>query len=113
MVARTSSGTSRRSFSFAFGMMISRRPARYAASVFSFTPPISSTLPRSVTSPVIATSRRTGRSLSTLAIASVTATPALGPSFGMAPAGKWMCRSKSRKTLSSIPSGEQRERTYE
>jgi hypothetical protein len=57
----TSSGTSRRSFSFTFGMIRWRRPARYAASTFSFTPPISSTLPRNVTSPVIATSRRTGR----------------------------------------------------
>ena len=36
-------------------------PARCAASVFSFKPPIGNTLPRSVTSPVIATSRRTGR----------------------------------------------------
>ena len=70
----------------------------------SFTPPISSTLPRSVTSPVIATSRRTGRRLSTLAIASVTAMPALGPSFGIAPAGKWMCRSLSRNSLSSMSS---------
>ena len=59
--AFTSSGTSRRSFSFAFGMMSCRNPARYAASTFSFTPPISRTFPRSVTSPVIATSRRTGR----------------------------------------------------
>ena len=35
-------------------------PARWAASTFSFTPPIGSTLPRSVISPVIATSRRAG-----------------------------------------------------
>ena len=57
-----------------------------------------------MTSPVIATSRRTGRPLSALAIASVSVMPALGPSFGIAPAGRWMCRSLSRNTLSSMPS---------
>ncbi len=85
---RTSSGSSRRSFSFAAGSITSRNPLRYAASTFSFTPPISSTLPRSVTSPVTPMSRRTARRLITLAIASVTATPALGPSLGTDPAGK-------------------------
>ena len=40
----------------ACGRMIVRMPARWAASTFSLMPPIGSTLPRSVISPVIATS---------------------------------------------------------
>src|SRR5438067_1611981 len=48
-------------------------PARCAARTFSFTPPIGSTLPRSVISPVIATSLRVGTraSADTSAVASV------------------------------------------
>src|SRR3990172_13382663 len=42
-------------------------PARWAASSFSFNPPIGSTLPRRVISPVMATSRRTGICVSALA----------------------------------------------
>ena len=65
------------------------RPARCAARTFSFTPPIARTLPRSVISPVIATSLRTGirPSADTSVVASVM--PADGPSFGIAPSG--MC----------------------
>ena len=65
-------------------------PARSAASTFSFTPPIGSTSPRRLISPVIATSLRTGRPVSSEASATNIATPALGPSFGVAPAGTWM-----------------------
>ena len=43
--------------------------AARAASTFSFTPPIGSTSPRSVTSPVMATLRFTGRPVSTEMIA--------------------------------------------
>ena len=53
----TLSGISARSFSFSFGMITVFRPPRRAASSFSFRPPIGSTRPRSVTSPVMATLR--------------------------------------------------------
>ena len=65
-------------------------PARCAPSTFSFTPPIGSTRPRSVISPVIATSlphRPARHRAETSAVA--IATPADGPSFGIAPAGTW------------------------
>ena len=69
---------------------MTRKPARYAASALSRSPPTASTLPRRLTSPVIATSWRMGRSLSTEAITSPTVTPADGPSLGTPAAGKWM-----------------------
>ena len=47
----------------------------------------------SVISPVIATSARTGMSVRTDTIAVQIAVPALGPSLGVAPSGRWMCRS--------------------
>ena len=53
----TLSGISARSFSLSFGISTVVMPPRSAASSFSFRPPIGSTRPRSVTSPVIATSR--------------------------------------------------------
>src|SRR5881628_3416514 len=60
--------------------------ARTAPSTFSLTPPIGSTRPRNVISPVMARSWRAGRrdSAETSAVAIVT--PAEGPSLGMAPA---------------------------
>ena len=78
-----------------------RMPARTAPSTFSLTPPIGNTLPRSVISPVMARSWRAGRrdSADTSAVAIVT--PAEGPSFGMAPAGTWMCTSVSANASSS------------
>ena len=54
---------------------------------FSLRPPIGSTRPRKVISPVIATSRRTGRSLKAEAKAQAIVTPAEGPSLGIAPSG--------------------------
>ena len=63
------------------------RPARWAASTFCFTPPIGSTRPCSVTSPVMPTIGRTGCPVSSDTSAVVIVTPALGPSFGTAPAG--------------------------
>ena len=62
-------------------------PARCAASAFSFRPPIGSTWPVSVSSPVIATSSRTGRPETSDISAVAIVIPALGPSFGIAPAG--------------------------
>ena len=49
-----------------------------------------STRPRSVISPVIATSLRTGMRNSADASAVAIVTPADGPSLGIAPSGKWM-----------------------
>jgi hypothetical protein len=79
-------------------------PARSAASAFSRTPPTGSTRPRSVTSPVIATSCRTRVRVASEMIAVAIAIPAEGPSFGIAPAG--MCRwtSLRAKMASSKPS---------
>ena len=86
-------------------------PARCAASTFSLTPPIGSTLPRSVISPVIATSLRIGTRVSaeTSAVASVM--PADGPSFGMAPSGTWMCTSVLRLKSFGMPNSSAFERT--
>ena len=67
--------------------MASKMPARWAASSFSFSPPMGSTLPRSVISPVMAMSRRTGILVSALASAVAMVMPAEGPSLGMAPSG--------------------------
>ena len=62
-------------------------PPRRAAISFSFRPPIGKTRPRSVISPVIAMSLRTGMPVSTETIEVTIATPADGPSFGVAPSG--------------------------
>ena len=62
-------------------------PARSAASTFSLMPPIGNTSPRKLISPVIATSLRTGLLVMSDASARNIATPALGPSLGVAPAG--------------------------
>jgi hypothetical protein len=75
--------------------MIRVMPARTAPSTFSFTPPIGSTRPRSVISPVMAMSWRTGRPDSADTTAEAMVTPADGPSFGIAPAGTWMWMSRS------------------
>ena len=53
-------------------------------------PPTGSTSPRRLISPVIAVSLRTVRSVISETSAMNMATPALGPSFGIAPAGTWM-----------------------
>ncbi len=68
-------------------------PARCAARAFSLRPPIGSTWPVSVISPVIATSLLTGVPVTSEQIAVAIVTPADGPSLGIAPAGTWMCRS--------------------
>ena len=68
-------------------MITSVSPARWAARTFCFTPPMGSTRPRSVTSPVIPTVSFTLRPVNRLIKAVVIVMPALGPSLGMAPAG--------------------------
>src|ERR1035441_757619 len=69
------SGISAISFSLARGRMISKMPARSAASSFSLSPPMASTLPLSVISPVMAISRRTGILAKALARAVRVGTP--------------------------------------
>jgi hypothetical protein len=54
-------GKSSVSARFSLGAITRLIPARWAASAFYFRPPIGSTLPVSVISPVIAVSARTGR----------------------------------------------------
>ena len=101
---RISSGMSRRSFSFFLGRMTMPAPARCAARILDFSPPIGRTRPRSVISPVIATSLRTGMPASAETIAVAMVTPADGPSLGVAPAGTWMWSVCFSKTSRSIPS---------
>ena len=79
-------------------------PARSAASAFSLTPPIGSTWPVRVISPVMATSSETGTPIASEASAVAMAVPAEGPSFGTAPAGTWMWTSRSANQSDSRPS---------
>ncbi len=88
---------------FCFGTITSWMPSRRAASTFSLTPPIGSTRPDRVISPVIAMSPRTGRPVSSEAIAVAIVTPADGPSFGMAPDGTCTCISALVKKSGSMP----------
>ena len=99
------------SFAFSFGMRTFLIPPRCAASTFSLSPPIGSTRPRSVISPVIATSLRTGmrQSAETSVVAIVM--PADGPSFGIAPSGTWTWMSIVLEEPLSSPSGSARLRT--
>ena len=59
--------------------------------------------PRSVISPVIATSRLTGIPVSIDTITVAIATPALGPSLGVAPSGTWTWMSRRSKRGGSTP----------
>ena len=76
------------SFSFSSGMSTVLMPPRCAARTFSLRPPIGSTRPRSVISPVIARSWRTGMRVSADTSAVAIVMPADGPSLGIAPSGK-------------------------
>src|SRR5262249_36961591 len=87
---------------FCLGRITSRMPSRRAASTFSLTPPIGRTRPDSVISPVMARSPRTGRPVSSDAIAVAIVTPADGPSFGFAPDGTWTCISALVKKSGSM-----------
>jgi hypothetical protein len=71
-------------------------------------PPIGSTRPRSVISPVIAMSSRAGRPVRIEAIAVRTVTPAEGPSLGCAPAGTCTWMSFLSNSAGSIPMSEAR-----
>jgi hypothetical protein len=85
-------------------------PDRRAASAFSRMPPTGSTRPLSVISPVIATSWRTATFRAADRIAVAIVTPADGPSFGIAPAGTWTCRSCFARNSGEIPSSDARAR---
>ena len=104
IASRTSSGTSSRSPRLRSGRITSVSPAAWAASTFCLRPPIGSTRPCSVTSPVMPTVCLIGRPDSSDASAVVIVMPALGPSFGIAPAGTWTWNSRSWKALVSMPS---------
>mmetsp|Transcript_154218 Transcript_154218/g.280097 ORF Transcript_154218/g.280097 Transcript_154218/m.280097 type:complete len:298 (+) Transcript_154218:65-958(+) len=102
----TDAGRSRRSFSFFAGMRMCFIPARCAAMSFSLMPPTGSTIPRREISPVMARSGRTSRPVSKETMAVVMVTPAEGPSFGTAPAGKWMCRSVPLSSRLLLPASD-------
>ena len=76
--------------SFFLGTQTVRMLAFLAASIFSFRPPMGSTRPRRVISPVIATSERTLRPVMADSMAVAMVMPAEGPSLGTAPSGMWM-----------------------
>ncbi|KAJ6262412.1 LOW QUALITY PROTEIN: hypothetical protein Dda_3220 [Drechslerella dactyloides] len=83
--------TSSQSDMLSAGKITVDAPLRFAATVFSRNPPIRSTLPVTVNSPVIATLNR----LVAIVI------PAEGPSFGTAPSGQCRCtRAFSRNRFS-------------
>ncbi len=75
---------------FPCGMMTVFMPFLYAAMDFSRRPPMGSTRPCSVISPVMAMSCAMGSSHSADVTAVAMAIPADGPSFGTAPSGAWM-----------------------
>src|SRR6058998_476522 len=107
----TSSGTSTMSLWLRAGTSTVLTPARAAAVSFSLRPPIGRMRPRSVSSPVIATSWRAGRRHRSDASAVAIAIPADGPSFGTAPAGRCRCTSVCVNVSSGIPSGPARARS--
>ena len=82
-----------------------------AANVFSFNPPIGSTRPLNVISPVMATLAQTFFPVTAESIAVAIVMPADGPSFGTAPSGICKCRSCSLKYLLSTPYRSATERT--
>jgi len=107
-LSRAPFGISSKSRLFRAGNMTRVRPAAAAATTFSLMPPTGSTRPRSEISPVMAVLLLTVRSVSREARAVNIATPALGPSFGVAPAGTWTWMSLFSNTEGSIPSWDAR-----
>src|SRR5437667_2546409 len=107
----TSSGTSTMSLWLRAGTSTVFTPARAAAVSFSLSPPIGSTRPRSVSSPVIATSWRAGRRHKSDARAAAIVIPADGPSLGTAPAGTCRCTSVCVNASSGMPSAPARARS--
>src|SRR6202165_48063 len=83
-------------------------PARTAASTLFLTPPMGSTSPRSEISPVMAVSLLTVLPVSRETSEVNMATPALGPSLGMPPAGTWTWMSDFSNRAGSTPSVEAR-----
>ena len=67
-------------------------PSYAAATHFSRIPPTGSTLPLKVISPVIERLSRTGTFIKSETKHVTIVTPAEGPSFFCAPAGKWRCK---------------------
>ena len=86
-------------------------PPRSAASIFSLRPPIGSTRPRSVISPVIATDLLTATPVSTETMEVTMATPADGPSLGVAPSGTWTWISRLLRIVGLIPNSTARDLT--
>ncbi len=78
-------------------------PPLWAASNFSLRPPIGSTSPLNVISPVMATSLFTGMSVNADTSEVHMPTPADGPSFGVAPSGTCTCTSNFWWKSSSTP----------
>src|SRR5207247_1279691 len=107
----TSSGTSTRSLLLRAGTSTRFTPARAAAVSFSFRPPIGSTRPRSVSSPVMARSLRAGRRHRGDASAVAIVIPAEGPALGTAPAGTCRCTSVSVNASCGMPSAADRARS--
>src|SRR5213080_1363278 len=107
----TSSGTSTMSLRLRAGTSTVLTPARAAAVSFSLSPPIGRMRPRSVSSPVIATSWRAGRRHRSDASAVAIAIPADGPSLGTAPAGRCRCTSVCVNASRGIPNGTARARS--
>ena len=81
------------SFLFWLGKMTLFIPLRCAAMHFSLMPPTGNARPYRLISPVIAKSERTRLPVKRETKATVIVTPALGPSFGVAAAGKCTCKS--------------------
>ena len=108
--SRTLWSISSRSGSLSAGIITVETPARRAAMVFSFSPPMGRMRPRSVISPVMARSRLTGMPVSAEMTPMQMVMPALGPSLGTAPSGKWMWMSFFWLKCGSMPSLSARER---
>ena len=83
----TFSGMSSMSLALSAGISTSFTLPLWAARIFSLSPPMGRTLPRSVISPVMAISLFTGFLVMALTMALAIAVPALGPSLGVAPSG--------------------------
>ena len=79
---------SRKSLALSLGKITVEMPPRWAARIFSLSPPIGSTRPRKVISPVMATSRRTLARSKADTIPVHIVMPADGPSLGIAPSGR-------------------------
>ena len=106
------SSKSSKSYLFSKGKIICEIPARLAAIVFSFTPPIGITKPVSVNSPVIAILGMTASFETSECSAQAIVIPAEGPSLGVAPAGTCMWIKFSEKNFLIFSSRLPFERIY-